>query len=192
MMMMNCFCGMVDWRKAFSLISSHCQRSSPSQISDMPWAGFVEWSCAVVITQKIRQLTLYSAFSYVQKIALSTEEWFESSLESDSGHLITVACPVSNQEIPVHTKQNAMDCTLHTQTFNWFSLLLLVSWHYEIVESCRKTRESNSGTSISLKSWKHNRKIQRANPILSQAKTIYYSRHYSLLNIQDNINSDYC
>ena len=32
MMVMNCFCGMVDPRKAFSLISSrdHCQRSSPS------------------------------------------------------------------------------------------------------------------------------------------------------------------
>ena len=36
LMMMNCFCGMVDRRKAFSLISSrdHCQRSSPSRISD--------------------------------------------------------------------------------------------------------------------------------------------------------------
>ena len=35
-MMMNFFCGMVDRRKAFSLISSrdHCQRSSPLQISD--------------------------------------------------------------------------------------------------------------------------------------------------------------
>ena len=34
--MMNCFCGMVDRRKAFSLISDedHCQRYSPSQISD--------------------------------------------------------------------------------------------------------------------------------------------------------------
>ena len=42
MMMMNCFCGMIDGRKAFSLISSqnHCQRSSPSQISDTPRAGF--------------------------------------------------------------------------------------------------------------------------------------------------------
>ena len=62
MMMMNCFYGMVDRRKAFSLISSrdHCQRSSPSRISDTPRAGFepaqnqssglVEWSCAVVIT----------------------------------------------------------------------------------------------------------------------------------------------
>ena len=61
-MMMNCFCGMVDRRKAFSLTSSwdHCQRSSPSQISGTPRAGFepaqnlssglVEWSCAVVIT----------------------------------------------------------------------------------------------------------------------------------------------
>ena len=62
MMMMNCFCGMADRQKAFSLISSwdHCQRSSPSRISDTPRAGFepaqnlsssfVEWSCAVVIT----------------------------------------------------------------------------------------------------------------------------------------------
>ena len=67
MMMMNCFCGMVDWRKAFSLISSrnHCQRSSPSRISDTPRAGFepaqslssglVEWSCAVVITTTPRR-----------------------------------------------------------------------------------------------------------------------------------------
>ena len=40
--LMNCFCGMVDRRKAFSLISSqdHCQRSSPSRISDTPRAGF--------------------------------------------------------------------------------------------------------------------------------------------------------
>ena len=41
MMMLNCFCGMVDRGKAFSLISSrdHCQRFSPSQISDTPRAG---------------------------------------------------------------------------------------------------------------------------------------------------------
>ena len=38
----NCFCDMVDQRKAFSLISSrdHCQRSSPSRISDTPRVGF--------------------------------------------------------------------------------------------------------------------------------------------------------
>ena len=58
---MNCFCGMVDRQKAFSLISSwdHCQRSSSSRISNMPQAGFeptqnlssglFECSCAVVI-----------------------------------------------------------------------------------------------------------------------------------------------
>ena len=62
MMMMNCFCGMVDRRKAFILVSSldHCQRSSPSQISDTLRAGFepaqnlssglVEGSCTVLIT----------------------------------------------------------------------------------------------------------------------------------------------
>ena len=62
MMMMNCFCGMVDRRKTLSLIwfRDHCQRSSPSRILDTPQAGFepaqnlssgfVEWSCAVVIT----------------------------------------------------------------------------------------------------------------------------------------------
>ena len=60
--MMNCFCGMVDQRKTFNLIScrNHCQRSSPFQISDMPLtgfgpaqtlvSGFAERSCAVVIT----------------------------------------------------------------------------------------------------------------------------------------------
>ena len=42
MMMMNFFCRMVDRRKVFSLISSwdHCQRSSPSRISDTPRARF--------------------------------------------------------------------------------------------------------------------------------------------------------
>ena len=41
-MMMNCFCGMADRRKAFVLISSRndCQRSSPSRISNPPRAGF--------------------------------------------------------------------------------------------------------------------------------------------------------
>ena len=42
MMMMSCFCGMVGRRKAFSLISSrgHCQRSSPSRITDTPRVEF--------------------------------------------------------------------------------------------------------------------------------------------------------
>ena len=62
MKMMNCFCGMVDRRKLISLIYSrdHCQRSSPSWISNTPWTGFepaqnlisglVKWGGAVVIT----------------------------------------------------------------------------------------------------------------------------------------------
>ena len=42
LMMMNCLCGIVDRRTAFSLISSrdHCQRPLPSRISDMSQAGF--------------------------------------------------------------------------------------------------------------------------------------------------------
>ena len=67
MMVMNCFCGMVDRREAFSLISSrdHCQRFSPSRNSNSPQAGFepaqnlnsgfVEWSCALVITTTPRR-----------------------------------------------------------------------------------------------------------------------------------------
>ena len=61
-LMMNCFGGMDDRQKAFLLISGwdHCQRFSPCKISDTPQAGFepaqnlssgfVEWSCAAMIT----------------------------------------------------------------------------------------------------------------------------------------------
>ena len=82
MMMINCFCGMVDQRKAFSLISSpdHCQRSSPSRISNPPQAGFelaqnlssglVEWSCAVAITATPRRHTS-SIYHHTRLIMLS-------------------------------------------------------------------------------------------------------------------------
>ena len=81
--MMNYFCGMVDQRKMFSLISSwdHCQRSSPWWISNMPRAGFepaqnlssglVEWSCAVVITTTLR-------FLYVRYNC--SIDWFKCSI----------------------------------------------------------------------------------------------------------------
>ena len=48
--MTNCFCEMVDRRKAFSLISSryHCQRFLPTRWREQDF--FVEWRCAVVIT----------------------------------------------------------------------------------------------------------------------------------------------
>ena len=41
-LMMNCFCGMVDQQRVFSLISSwdYCERSSPSRIFSMTQAGF--------------------------------------------------------------------------------------------------------------------------------------------------------
>ena len=44
MMMMSCFSGMFDRQKAFSLITNqvHCQRFSPSQISDT----LQDWTCA--------------------------------------------------------------------------------------------------------------------------------------------------
>ena len=46
MMIMNCFCGMVDRRKTFSLISSldYSHWSSPSWISDTPQKTI--WTCA--------------------------------------------------------------------------------------------------------------------------------------------------
>ena len=62
MMMTNCFCGMVDGRKVFILISrqDHCPRFSPPQIMDTSQAGLepmenlksvlVESGCVVVIT----------------------------------------------------------------------------------------------------------------------------------------------
>ena len=55
---MNCFYGMVERRKAFSLISSrdHCQRSSPSRISDTPRAGFEP---ADVLSQYLKQFSSY-------------------------------------------------------------------------------------------------------------------------------------
>ena len=80
MMMINCFCGMVDRRKAFSLISSrgHCQRSSPSRVSNTPRAGFepaqnlssdlVEWSCAIMITITPRHHILLERTKNLTKI----------------------------------------------------------------------------------------------------------------------------
>ena len=70
LILMNYFCGMVKRRKPLSLVSNwdHCQRSSPSQISDTMRlglepaqrlsSGFVEWSCAVVIPIWLWSLTI--------------------------------------------------------------------------------------------------------------------------------------
>ena len=85
-MMMNCFCSMVHRRKAFSLICSrdYCQISSSSRISDTPRAGFepaqnlssgfIEWSCAVGMSERIDAEDLPMAVSTEQLI-----EEYESS-----------------------------------------------------------------------------------------------------------------
>ena len=97
MMMMNCFCSMVDWQKAFSLISSrdHCQRSSPSRISDTLRAGFepaqnlssdfVDWSCAVVISTTPRRIWLQKYLNFGKTLVfegVSTASKLFSSLDS--------------------------------------------------------------------------------------------------------------
>ena len=81
MTVMNCFCGMVDRRKAFSLNTSmdHCQRSSPSRVSDTPRGrfepaqtqclSFVEWSCARAITNTPRH---HNVSPYVSR---NPREW---------------------------------------------------------------------------------------------------------------------
>ena len=63
--MMNIFSGKYDRRKGYSLIFSreHCQRSSPLQISNMPWvvfepaqnlySGFLKWSFTVTLNNLI-------------------------------------------------------------------------------------------------------------------------------------------
>ena len=83
--MMNLFCGMVDQRKAFSLISSrvHCQRPSPPWISDTPRAGFepaqnlssgfIEWSCAVVITTTPRHQKYVSVNVYHKCVSVNNK-----------------------------------------------------------------------------------------------------------------------
>ena len=87
MMMVNCFYGIVDRRKSFSLISSrdHCQRSSPSRISDTPRAGFepaqslssglIEWSCTVVITTTLRRHRSCSREIILSMLLRGSCEW---------------------------------------------------------------------------------------------------------------------
>ena len=87
MMMTDCFCGMVDPRKAFSLISSwnHSQRSWPWRISDTLRAefepvqnlssGLVEWSCAVVITTTPRAMSVLSMSVLCMNLGMRAKNW---------------------------------------------------------------------------------------------------------------------
>ena len=62
--MINSFCGMTDWQKAFSLISSqdHCQRSSLLWISDTPWASKI-WTCAEPAEFRLCRMKLQPTFA---------------------------------------------------------------------------------------------------------------------------------
>ena len=99
MIMMNCFYGMVDRRKAFSLISSrhHYQRSSQSQIFDTPRAGFepaqslslglFEWSCAVVITTTLHvswKVRVNKFMTHLQDLGLLLWKWAHPELSAKS------------------------------------------------------------------------------------------------------------
>ena len=70
MRMMNCFCGMVDRRKVLSFISSlnHCQRFSPSEISDTLRAIFDFAQLPYLSTEIIFQL-------YCADLALKIHSW---------------------------------------------------------------------------------------------------------------------
>ena len=70
------FCGTVDWRKAFWLISSwhNCQRSSPSPISDTPRAGL---ELAQNLVQKSTNLVkTYRTISLLPIFGKILKEWF--------------------------------------------------------------------------------------------------------------------
>ena len=118
MMMINCFFGMVDPRKAFSLIPSqdHCQRTSPSRIPDTLQAGseppqnlsssLVEWSCAVVITTTPRSSdNHYILFS-----------WFSNECTHDSLYVSKVT-PV-NKMYTQSCKRNASKVKVHSSKLN--------------------------------------------------------------------------
>ena len=120
MMMVDCFCGMVDRRKALNLISSrdHYQRLSPLEISDTLQtrseplqnlsSGFMEWSCAVIITTMPRRHCIWakglrgagkewSTFLYIHLSSLSNilkwqmrpsaQAWHKYSMQ---GHMLDI------------------------------------------------------------------------------------------------------
>ena len=103
----------VDRRKTFSLISSrdHCQRSSPSRISDTPQAGFehaqnlslglVEWSYAVVIIITPQRHPLYHHYSwnYVDSCHHSHAFGFEQTLLKGISEISELCC----YEVKMHS-----------------------------------------------------------------------------------------
>ena len=80
MMMMNCFCGMVDWRKALALfpagtivrdlrhLESPTRREEDLNLRRNLSSDFVEWSCAAVLTTTPRRHNngYYSIINYIK------------------------------------------------------------------------------------------------------------------------------
>ena len=108
-MVMNCFCGEVDQRKAFSLIFSqdHCQGSPPSWISDTPWEGFepaqnlspdfTEWSCLVMETTNTKASRIRwwvgSRTPKMQSLTFALENR-ENAAVKQSIEKPTIFCPI--------------------------------------------------------------------------------------------------
>ena len=127
-MMMNCFCGMVDQRKALNLISkwNHYQRSSPSRISDMPRAGFqptqslssglVEWSCPVVITTTPRRHSPQANPSFHSS---EVGEWQPDDTGAKSGSSAMRFAPIDhrwwyNRGLRIYDLESLTQCLFRT------------------------------------------------------------------------------
>ena len=148
---MNCFCGMVDRRKAFNLISSrdHCQRSSPSQIFDTPRAGFepaqnlssglIEWSCAVVINTISRYMWLvsdfYSCFFFVSKVIQATDQKLSHIfLFRVFGVYEYSIAPVSIYSFSVSLSESSLTCI-----FNYLFFIYIINVFHNKVFDTTKT-----------------------------------------------------
>ena len=110
MMMMNCFCGMVDRREALTLISSwdHCQRSSPSGISDTPRAGFepgLKFDIADFYPS-IAEHLLERSIEYAQSFATIEDKTLEAILLAHKSLLF------SKDEIWVKKDNSSFDVTV--------------------------------------------------------------------------------
>ena len=147
MMMMNCFCGMFDRRKAFSLISrqDHCQGSSPSRISTTVQAGFepavnlssgfVEWSCAVVLTSTPRRylhikrakiMWLFSWWYLGQCEVSQRAQYYTTKVTSISEKVLHtfyfLLCPTSNWKVMNSNRFS----NIFVITSNFFVIYILI------------------------------------------------------------------
>ena len=148
---MNCYCGMVDRRKAFNLISSrdHCQRSSPLQISDTPRAGFepaqnlssdlIEWSCAVVINTTPRYMWLVSdfySFFFVSKVIQATDQKLSHifCFRVFGVYEYSIA-PVSIYSFSASLSESSLTCI-----FNYLFLYIITVFHNKVFDTTKTAK----------------------------------------------------